>query len=145
VISGRQLDAAEKCGADVVLLVAKVADRLELDLGRMIDAAHEKGLEVLLECYDEKEMAKAAETDADILGINNRDLATLKVDLERTKRIMETVGRIEKPVISESGIRNADDVRFVRKVGVDGVLVGTSIWKAENLREKVNGLKSGAK
>lgn len=144
VISERQIEAAAACGADCVLLVAKVAARMSLDLDALIARAHEKGLEVLLECYDGKEMQMAVKTDADILGINNRDLATLKVDLERTKRIMGTVGKIEKPVISESGIRNAIDVRFVRKFGVDGVLVGTSIWKAGNLREKVKELKSGA-
>jgi indole-3-glycerol phosphate synthase len=144
VVSERQIEAAAVCGADVVLLVAKVAGRLGLDLDSLVDVAHKKGLEVLLECYDWKEMQMAVKTDADILGINNRDLATLKVDLERTKRIMEAVGGVGKPVISESGIRNAEDVRFVREFGAAGVLVGTSIWKANDLGEKVKELKSGA-
>lgn len=144
VISEEQIEAAAASGADAMLLVVKVAARLGLDLDGMIETAHKKGLEVLLECYDSDEMKTAMGTDADILGINNRDLRTLKVDLGRTKRIMEAAGKIGRPVISESGIRGADDVRFVRQFGVSGVLVGTAIWKAGNLREKVKELKSGA-
>ncbi len=144
VISEEQINAAKFYGADAMLLVVKAIDRMELDLDDMIGKAHEVGLEVLVEAYDEAEMKKAAKTDADILGINNRDLATLKVDLGRTKRIMGSIGGILKPVISESGIRNADDVRFVKRFGVKGVLVGTSIWKAPDLGAKVAELKCGA-
>ena len=144
VISEEQIDAASLLGADAVLLVAKVAQRLGLDMDGLIAHAHAKGLEVLLECYDEKEMELAAGTDADMLGINNRDLATLKVDLGRTARIMEYAAGAGKPVISESGIRGAENVRFVRRFGVSGVLVGTTIWKAGDLREKVRELKQGA-
>jgi indole-3-glycerol phosphate synthase len=99
---------------------------------------------VLLECYDEEEMRGAIGTKADVLGINNRDLATLSVDLGRTGRIMEAAGKPGCPVISESGIKSADDVRLVRQSGVKGVLVGTAIWKAADLRAKVAELKSGA-
>ncbi|VVC01573.1 Indole-3-glycerol phosphate synthase [uncultured archaeon] len=144
VISGEQISAAGDCGADAMLLVVKVAQRLGLDLDGMIDEAHKKGLEVLLETYDAEEMRIAMDTKADILGINNRDLRTLKVDLGRTRGIMEAAGEIGKPVISESGIRVADDVLLVRQSGVKGVLVGTAIWKAADLREKVRELKGGA-
>ncbi len=144
VISSEQIVAADRVGADAVLLVVKVADRLGLDLDALIAEAHGRGLEVLLEAYDADEMKKAMKTDADLLGINNRDLTTLKVDLGRTKRIMEAAGKADRPVISESGIAGADDVRYVRKAGVSGVLVGTAIWKAADLREKVKDLKSGA-
>ncbi|HQT45090.1 MAG TPA: indole-3-glycerol-phosphate synthase, partial [Candidatus Micrarchaeota archaeon] len=144
VVSGEQIKAAKFYGADAMLLVVKAIDRCGLDLDGMIEKAHKEGLEVLVEAYDEAEMKKAAKTGADMLGINNRDLETLKVDLARTKRIMESVGKIAKPVISESGIRGADDVRFVKQFGVKGVLVGTAIWKAPNLGAKVAELKMGA-
>lgn len=144
VISSEQIKAADRAGADAVLLVVKVADRLGLDLDAMVAEAHGLGLEVLLEAYDAKEMKKAMKTDADLLGINNRDLTTLKVDLDRTKRIMEAAGGADRPVISESGINGADDVRYVREFGASGVLVGTAIWKAQNLKAKVRELKSGA-
>ncbi|MBU0532825.1 indole-3-glycerol-phosphate synthase [Candidatus Micrarchaeota archaeon] len=141
VFSDEQLNAA--AGADCVLLVVKVIDRLELDLDEMINKAHENNLEVLLESYDENEMKRAMETDADILGINNRDLQTLTVDIKRTEKILELVGETKKPVISESGIKNADDVRTVKKAGVKGVLVGTAIWKANDIQSKIRELKEG--
>ena len=145
VISEKQIEAAHRVGADAVLLVVKVADRLGLDLDGLISQAHSLGLEVLLETYDAQEMKKAMRTDADLLGINNRDLATLKVDLQRTRRIMEENGKPDRPVISESGIEGETDVRYVRQFGVSGVLVGTAIWKASDLRAKVVELKKGAK
>lgn len=144
VISEEQIEAAQRVGADAVLLVVKVADRLKLDLDGLIAEAHARKLEVLLEAYDTDEMKRAAQTKADILGINNRDLTTLKVDLNRTKRIMEEAGKVKQPVISESGIKSGEEVRFVRQFGVKGVLVGTSIWKAKNLGEQIRDLKKGA-
>lgn len=143
VINELQIDAAKRYGADCILLVMKVADRLGLSINALIDAAHERGLEVLLECYDADEMKRASETDADILGINNRDLRTLKVNLNRTVQILKESKAIKKPVISESGIKTREDAEFVRTCGVKGILVGTAIWKASNLRDKVTELRLG--
>lgn len=143
VISDEQITAAKNTGADCMLLVVKALDRVGLDVDEMIGKAHKNGLEVLLESYDEAEMKRAMETDADVLGINNRDLQTLKVDIGRTERIMRAVGDINKPLISESGIKTADDVRFVKGVGAGGVLVGTAIWKADDLKAKIRELKQG--
>ncbi len=145
VISEKQIIAAKASGADIVLLVAKALSRTNVNLDKMIAKAHMTGLEVLLECYDENEFKVAVETDADILGINNRDLTTLKVDLGRTKRIMNSVpnSKIKQPVISESGMKTAEDVRFIVKSGVKGALVGTAIWTASDLKEKIRELKSG--
>lgn len=145
VISEVQINAAKASGADVVLLVAKALSRTNKNLNEMIAKAHAAGLEVLLECYDEDEFGLAIETDVDILGINNRDLTTLKVDLARTKRIMSSVpnSKIKKPVISESGMKTAADVQFITKSGVKGALVGTAIWTANDLKEKIRELKSG--
>ena len=144
VFCEEQIKAARRVGADAILLVVKVADRVGFSLDGMIGIAHENGLEVLLECYDEGEMKRAMKTRADILGINNRDLRTLKVDLGRTGAIISAcggIGKIGKPVISESGIAGRADVESVRKFGVRGVLVGTAIWKAEDIGEKVRELK----
>ena len=142
VICEEQLEAAKRAGADAVLLIVKVAGRLDLDLDALIGKAHSLGLEVLLECYDEEEMARAIQTKADVLGINNRDLRTLKVDISLTGRILSKFPGIGRPVISESGIRGIDDARQVRKYGARGILVGTAIWKADDLRAKIKELKS---
>lgn len=141
VISDEQIGAAARVGADAMLLVARACNRLGLDIDAMIGKAHSLGLEVLLECYDEREMEAALATDADILGINNRDLQTLKVDLNRTRDITERFENIGKPLISESGVRNRADVEFLKGLGVKGVLVGTAIWKADDIGEKIRELK----
>lgn len=144
VFCEHQILAAKNVGADAILLVVKVAERTGADLNELIDLAHKNELEVLLETYDADEMNAAISTDADVLGINNRDLRTLKVDLNRTKEILEQFGEMNKLVISESGIKTAEDVRFVKGVGASGALVGTAIWKAQNIGEKISELKSGA-
>ena len=141
VIDAQQINVAAELGADCVLLIAKVADRLGLDINSLIDLVHSLGMEVLLECFDESEMQNAIKTDADILGINNRDLQTLKVDLNRTREILQCIGKSEKPVISESGIRTRKDVEFVKSFGVKGILVGTALWTAKNQTEKIKELK----
>lgn len=138
VISEEQIKAASDLGADCILLVVKVADRLSLDLDSLIETAHSYGLEVLLECYDAKEMERAMRTKADILGINNRDLKTLHVDLSRTTKIMKDAsGKIDRPVISESGIKARKDVEVVKESGVKGILVGTALWLAPDQRAKI--------
>ncbi|MFA5106548.1 MAG: indole-3-glycerol phosphate synthase TrpC [Candidatus Micrarchaeia archaeon] len=141
VISEKQVDAAAASGADAMLLVVKVATRTGMDLGKMIDYAHKQGLEVLLECYDREEMEIALASKADIVGINNRDLQTLHVDLGRTGRIMGQIGKIQKPLISESGVKERKDVEFLKGFGANGVLVGTAIWKAADLGAKIRELK----
>lgn len=143
VFCEEQIRAARVVGADAVLLVVKVAERTDSNLNDLVKIAHQNKLEVLLEAYDEREMKIALDTDADIVGINNRDLRTLKVDLNRTKDIIDSV-KLNRPLISESGIRNATDVAFVKSCGASGALVGTAIWKAADLGAKIRELKSGA-
>lgn len=144
IIERKQIEAARNVGADAILLIVKVAKKLELDLDELIAIAHDNNLEVLLESYDEGEMKIACKTKADVLGINNRDLDTLKIDIGRTKKILGCFEAIDRPVISESGIRTAEDVAFVKKAGASGVLVGTAIWKSDDIGEKIRELRSGA-
>ncbi|MFH1684862.1 MAG: indole-3-glycerol-phosphate synthase [Candidatus Micrarchaeota archaeon] len=141
VFTFEQIEAARDAGADCILLVVKVTERLGVDLDKLIDKAHEEGLEVLLESYDELEMKRALSSKADILGINNRQLTTLKVDTNRTKEIMSAVGEIDRPLISESGIKTAQDIKFIMDSGAQGALVGTAIWKADDLESKIRELK----
>lgn len=143
IISETQVKAAATLGADCILLIVKAAERLNLDLDRLIKAAHSYGLEVLLECYDRKEIQKAMKTKADIIGINNRDLQTLQVNLNRTKEIMESFDKsscTDRPIISESGIKTGKDAEFAKSAGVKGILVGTAIWTAEDMYAKIREL-----
>ncbi len=140
VISRLQIVSAERSGADAVLLIARVFDRLGISPKVMIDYCHSLGLEVLLECYDEGEMERAAQTDADLLGINSRDLRTLKVDIGRAAGILKRV-KSDKPIVSESGIRTGNDAMLLRQSGAKGILVGTAIWTAQDMRAKIRELK----
>ena len=142
VLTKKQLDAAKSCGAECLWLIVKVFDRLGLDLDDFIAYAHSIGLEVLLECYDQKEAQKAMQTKADVFGINNRDLRTLKVDLNTTKEAIKAFsGSEKKPVISESGILERLDAEFVIGCGAKGILVGTAIWKSKDRQGAIRKLK----
>ncbi|MCL2691688.1 MAG: indole-3-glycerol-phosphate synthase, partial [Candidatus Bathyarchaeota archaeon] len=109
----------------------------EIELGNMIEYAHEKGLEVLLEVHTETEFKAAKKTKADMIGINNRNLADLKIDLNNTKKILKTNNFERLVVVSESGIKTLADLQFLNQAGVSAFLIGSSIMLAENVEEKV--------
>lgn len=139
ILSSTQIDAAVNIGADVVLLIKTLYDRGygEIELGNMIEYAHEKGLEVLLEVHTETEFKAAKKTKADMIGINNRNLADLKIDLNNTKKILKTNNFERLVVVSESGIKTLADLQFLNQAGVSAFLIGSSIMLAENVEEKV--------
>jgi indole-3-glycerol phosphate synthase len=95
------------------------------------------GLEVLLETHTEDEFSSALKTDTDMIGINNRNLETLKVDLQVTKRILAKHHVEGKIIVSESGINSPRDIRSLRESGAQAFLVGTAIMKANGIKKKV--------
>jgi indole-3-glycerol phosphate synthase len=103
----------------------------------MIARAHSAGLEVLLETRTAEEFRSAVRTHADLVGINNRDLATLKVDLNVTKRILERNGAEGKITVSESGINTPADLHFLRECGAHAFLIGSAVMLADNVEKKV--------
>jgi indole-3-glycerol phosphate synthase len=139
VISPVQLDAASKAGANAALLIEALFDRgyCECNIHEMIARAHSKGLEVLLETHTAKEFRFAVSTHAELVGINNRNLATLKVDLNVTKRILERNNTEGKIVVSESGINTPADLRFLCKCGAYAFLIGSAVMLADNVEKKV--------
>ena len=139
IVSPRQLEAAARTGANAVLLIQALFDKGygELDVHEMIEAAHSRNLEVLLEAHDDEEFQRALASDADLVGINNRNLASLEVDINVTRRILEKKPEANLIVVSESGIRSAADILFLRKCGAKAFLVGSAIMSAENVEEKV--------
>ena len=140
ILSPLQLDVALQLGSNAVLLIQAVFDRGygELGLTEMIDEAHSRSLEVLLESHDENEFERSLKSNADLLGINNRNLGSLTVDLNVTKRILENVNAKGKIVVSESGIKNADDIKFLRKSGATAFLIGCAIMSADDVESKMN-------
>ncbi|RNJ78589.1 MAG: indole-3-glycerol-phosphate synthase [Nitrosopumilus sp. H8] len=133
VIDYIQIDAARRMGADYILLIQSLFDCGLLEgIDEFVRYAHKGGLGVLVEAHTAREFQGALGTDADIVGINNRNLNTLEIDLETTKRILEGRQK-DRPVLSESGIAGPEDIRYLGQCGADAFLVGSSIMKSGDI------------
>ena len=135
-----QIDTAKKIGADYFLLIQSIFDNGMInDIDGLIEYGHNLGLKVLIEAHTKQEFENSCNTNADIIGINNRNLDTLEIDLNTTKKILENTEKT-KLVISESGISTSSDIQFLHKSGVDGYLVGSSIMKSNDIQQTVQNL-----
>jgi len=135
-----QIDAAEKIGADYMLVIQSLFDQGFLkNIDEFIKYGHKKGLKILLEVHTKQEFQNALKTESDLIGINNRNLDTLKIDLKTTENILKGYEKI-RPIISESGIETPDDIKYLKKCGADAFLVGSSIMKSDNMKENVRKL-----
>lgn len=125
-------------GADALLLIAAI---LPLEIAKdLYEIARKIGLEVLFEIHDRDDLKKALTLDVPIIGINNRNLKTMKIDINTTF----TLGRLipeDKIIVSESGISEPFHVENLIQAGVDAILVGTSIVLSKNPTEKIRELK----
>jgi indole-3-glycerol phosphate synthase len=141
IVSKEQIDAAAKLGANAVLLIQGLFDKghCEAAEAEMIDYAHNQGIEVLLETHTEEEYASALKTDADLIGVNNRNLDTLKTDLTTTQQILSQ-GKQGRVVVSESGMKAPGHLQFLRGCGADAFLVGSSIMLTDDIEQKVKEL-----
>jgi indole-3-glycerol phosphate synthase len=139
ILDFQQIDAASKIGANVVLLIKTLFDRgyCKESINDFIEYAHSKNLEVLVETHTNEEFQFVLKSDADLIGINNRNLATLKVDFEITKKILKNNTAEDKIIISESGIKKTSDIQLLKSYGANAFLVGTSIMTAKNIEEKI--------
>jgi len=96
----------------------------------------------LFEVHDEDDLEKALLIDADIIGINNRNLKTLKIDLSTTLRLKKDIPK-DKIVVSESGIKNRNDVIKLEDAGIDAMLIGTSLMEAADIGRKIDEIMEG--
>lgn len=132
IIDPYQIFEAKVIGADCILLIAAILSDRELKM--FYDLAYALGMDVLVEVHDETEMMRAVGLDARIIGVNNRNLKDFTIDLNTTKRLREMVPE-ETVFVSESGVSTDEDVEFLKKVGVDALLIGTVFMEDENPRE----------
>jgi indole-3-glycerol phosphate synthase len=141
IVDPVQVEAARRIGADIILLMAGVfrARLADQPLDSMVELAHSKGLEVLLEAHTEEEYRLALNSSADIVGINNRDLETLAVSLETSRRLLG-LGKQGKLVISESGLSKRSELLELRTLGADGFLVGSTLMRSKDIEEAVREL-----
>jgi indole-3-glycerol phosphate synthase len=120
-----QLDVAE---SDLVLLIARFVD----DLPGLVAAARARGFQPLVEVHDEVELREALDAGAEIIGVNNRDLAKLEVDLATFERVAAAVpDDADVTLIAESGIATVDDVARMRDAGADALLIGSAIMAGD--------------
>lgn len=142
VIDKKQIDAAEKIGADCILLIQSIFDKkFASNIDEFITYAHKKNIMILLETHTKNEFIRSVQTDADILGINNRNLDTLEIDLNTTKEILKD-RKENRIIISESGIESTKDIKFLHRCGADAFLVGSSIMKNKDIKGRVEKLVS---
>ena len=132
-----QLYESRVHGADAVLLIAAILDKNQAD--EYLSLAAELGLRVLFEVHDEYDLEKALGVDAHIIGINNRDLRTLQIDLATTFRLRKDIPE-GKIVVSESGIRSREDAGRLMAAGIDAMLVGTSLMEAGDIGKAIDAL-----
>lgn len=136
IVDKLQLTETLAYRADAVLLIVKL-------LGEKIDEFVEECrtllIEPLVEVHNEEELGLALNCDTEIIGINNRDLDTLKIDLNTTARLLPEIPA-DRLVVSESGISSAKEVDMMRVLGVDAVLIGSALSKAESLETKLKEL-----
>jgi len=127
VIDELQIEQASVHGADAILLIAAI-----LDLSQLRDyqaCAGELGMDVLVEVHDEKETELALNAGSTLIGVNNRNLKDFSMDLETTFRLKRLIPK-EIPVVSESGLKTADDFRRLREAGIAAALVGETLMRA---------------
>jgi indole-3-glycerol phosphate synthase len=135
-----QVDAARRIGADFMLVIQSLFDKGFLkEIDEFIEYGHKQGLEILLEVHTRKEFENALKTEADLIGINNRNLDTLEINLSTTEEILKEYEKT-RPILSESGIETPEDIQYLKKSGADAFLIGSSIMKSDNIEETVRRL-----
>ena len=137
IIEELQIHEAAACGADAVLLIAAILDDKQLREFRAI--AEHLHMAALVEVHDEAELDRALAAGTQLVGINNRDLATFAVSLATTEKLAAKIPK-ERVVVAESGIHTRADVERVARAGAKAVLVGESLMRSGNIASKVKEL-----
>ncbi|MBU0548278.1 MAG: indole-3-glycerol phosphate synthase TrpC [Candidatus Omnitrophica bacterium] len=134
ILESYQVYESRYLGADAVLLIADLLTKDKLI--EFMQIADSLDLDYLVEVHDEKELKKVLNLKVPIIGINNRNLHTLAVDFKTTEKLFTLIPR-DKVVVVESGIRNCQDVLFLKILGASSVLIGTAFMEAEDIKRKV--------
>jgi len=137
-VDAYQVYEAKTLGAAAVLLICALLT--ESQLREFITIADGLGLSCLVEAHDEREVAVALAAGARLVGVNNRDLHTFEVDLAVSERLRRLVPD-NIIFVAESGIHTADDIRRLKDIGTDAVLIGESLMRAEDKKAALDSLR----
>ncbi|WP_028060163.1 indole-3-glycerol phosphate synthase TrpC [Candidatus Solirubrobacter pratensis] len=140
IVDPYQLYEAAAAGADAILLIVAALELPQLD--SLLREASALDLDALVEVHDERELEQALEVEADVLGLNNRDLADFSVDIERTYELLSDVPA-GKTVVSESGFSSREQLDELERVGVDAVLIGETLMRAPDIEAATRELSGG--
>ena len=136
VLDPLQIMEAAAAGADAILLIVAALNQEELT--SLLETALLYQLDALVEVHTLPELDRALETEARIIGINNRNLATFEVDLTVTEKLSEQVPN-DIVLVSESGIRTSEDLARIKACGVDAVLIGEALMRGQSALLQRNG------
>lgn len=138
IIDPYQIVQSKLLGADCILLIAAVLS--DSELASFLKLAGELDLQCLVEVHSREELERVLKTDADLIGINNRNLHTFETNLQTTLDLAPLIPE-DKVVISESGIHTSADLLLLKDAGVDGVLIGESLMRAPDIALKLKELR----
>lgn len=133
-----QIYESRAYSADAILLIASILSKSQAD--EYMALAEELRMSVLFEVHDLKELEMALFIDAPIIGINNRDLKTMKIDLNTTLKLKKELPP-EKIIVAESGIKSRADVIRLNEAGIDAMLIGSTFMEAEDIGRKIDELR----
>jgi len=137
IIDPYQIYEARAAGADLVLLIARILTKEQIDT--FITLAHKLGMECLVEIHDNDELKKVMETEAAIIGINNRNLDTFETNLETTLQLCRLIPE-EIIIVSESGIKTRADILKLEAAGIDTILIGETLMRSKDIFLKIKEL-----
>lgn len=134
IVHEYQIYEGALCGASAVLLiVAMLSDRQLKDL---MQVSHALGMDCLVEVHEEEEIERALKNGADIIGVNNRNLRDLKVDLANCLRMIPRIPQ-HKVIVAESGLNSHEDIKRVQEAGAHAVLIGETFMRARDIGAKI--------
>ena len=130
---------AKSLGASAILLIVSILE--DVQLKKYLDLAHDLGLSAIVETHDANEIRTAIDAGAEIIGVNNRNLADFTVDIENSINLRRLVSD-DIIFISESGIKTAEDVRKLKENNVDAVLIGETLMRSDDKKAMIEELKN---
>ncbi|OPX30214.1 MAG: hypothetical protein B1H08_02285 [Candidatus Omnitrophica bacterium 4484_171] len=137
IIDEVQVLESRAAGADAILLIVRLLDNERLE--RLYSLAKDLNMDVVVEVHTQKELRRVIPLYFDIIGINNRSLDTLTIDLNTTAKLAPFISK-DSTIVSESGVSTLKDMLWLRGLGVNAVLVGEAIMKSLNVKDKIKEL-----
>jgi len=142
IIDESQIYESKSAGADAILLISTILS--PDDLVKFVELAHTLKMDCLVEVHSPDDVEKALQSPARIIGINNRDLNTFKVNLNTTFDLITSFPKLkEKIIVSESGIKTKENVDLLRRNGVNSLLIGETLLQCNDIEAKIKELFGG--